>query len=67
MAFLFITRFVTYFLFVSDLAPVVGANDSVNTAAQGDCSSIITSRSILELWKGKKVREPNEVRLVMIC
>lgn len=63
MAFPFIiTRFVIYFLFVSDtgLALVIGANDTVNSTAQEDPNSIITSMPILERWKAKKVLKTND-------
>lgn len=62
MAFPFIiTHFVIYFLFVSDtdLALVIGANDTVNSTAQEDPNSIITSMPILERWKAKKVLKTN--------
>ena len=63
MAFPFIiTHFVIYFLFVSDtdLALVIGANDTVNSTAQEDPNSIITSMPILEHWKAKKVLKTND-------
>lgn len=63
MAFPFIiTRFVIYFLFVSDtdLALVIGANDTVNSTAQEDPNSIITSMPVLERWKAKKVLKTND-------
>lgn len=39
----------------TDLVLVVGANDTVNSAAQEDPNSIIAGMPVLEVWKSKKV------------
>lgn len=54
-----ITHLLIYFLFVwdTDLAVVTGANDTVNSAAQEDPNSVISSTPILELWKSKQGTE----------
>lgn len=41
----------------TDLALVIGANDTVNSAAQEDPNSIIAGMPVLEVWKSKQVRE----------
>lgn len=40
----------------TDLALVIGANDTVNSAAQEDPNSIIAGMPVLEVWKSKQVR-----------
>lgn len=42
----------------TDLTLVIGANDTVNSAAQEDPNSIIAGMPVLEVWKSKQVREP---------
>ena len=39
----------------TDLVLVVGANDTVNSAAQEDPNSIIAGMPVLEVWKAKQV------------
>uniref|UniRef100_A0A672KR67 NAD(P) transhydrogenase, mitochondrial n=1 Tax=Sinocyclocheilus grahami TaxID=75366 RepID=A0A672KR67_SINGR len=39
----------------ADLALVIGANDTVNSAAQEDPNSIIAGMPVLEVWKSKQV------------
>jgi len=39
----------------TDLVLVVGANDTVNSAAQEDPNSIIAGMPVLEVWKSKQV------------
>ena len=39
----------------TDLALVIGANDTVNSAAQDDPNSVIASMLVLEVWKAKQV------------
>ena len=41
----------------TDLVLVVGANDTVNSAAQEDPNSIIAGMPVLEVWKSKQVRD----------
>lgn len=40
----------------TDLALVIGANDTVNSAAQDDPTSVIAGMPVLEVWKAKQVR-----------
>lgn len=40
----------------TDLVLVIGANDTVNSAAQEDPNSIIAGMPVLEVWKAKQVR-----------
>lgn len=40
----------------TDLVLVIGANDTVNSAAQEDPNSIIAGMPVLEVWKSKQVR-----------
>ena len=40
----------------TDLALVIGANDTVNSAAQEDPNSIIAGMPVLEVWKSKQVQ-----------
>lgn len=40
----------------TDLTLVIGANDTVNSAAQEDPNSIIAGMPVLEVWKSKQVR-----------
>lgn len=37
---------------------MIGANDTVNSAAQEDPNSIIAGMPVLEVWKSKQVRRP---------
>lgn len=37
---------------------VIGANDTVNSAAQEDPNSIIAGMPVLEVWKSKQVGLP---------
>lgn len=46
----------TSFLPETDLTLVIGANDTVNSAAQEDPNSIIAGMPVLEVWKSKQVR-----------
>lgn len=46
----------------TDLVLVIGANDTVNSAAQEDPNSIIAGMPVLEVWKSKQVRH-----LVLVC
>lgn len=39
----------------TDLALVIGANDTVNSAAQDDPNSIIAGMPVLEVWNAKHV------------
>ncbi|KAJ7987093.1 hypothetical protein DPEC_G00335170 [Dallia pectoralis] len=39
----------------TDLVLVIGANDTVNSAAQEDPKSIIAGMPVLEVWKSKQV------------
>ncbi|XP_058944433.1 NAD(P) transhydrogenase, mitochondrial-like [Pocillopora verrucosa] len=39
----------------TDLALVIGANDTVNSAAQDDPNSVIAGMPVLEVWKAKQV------------
>ena len=38
----------------TDLALVIGANDTVNSAAQDDPNSVIAGMPVLEVWKAKQ-------------
>ena len=38
----------------ADLALVIGANDTVNSAAQDDPNSVIAGMPVLEVWKAKQ-------------
>ena len=40
----------------TDLVLVIGANDTVNSAAQEDPNSIIAGMPVLEVWKSKQVK-----------
>lgn len=46
--------FIIYFS-ETDLVLVIGANDTVNSAAQEDPNSIIAGMPVLEVWKSKQV------------
>lgn len=46
----------SYILSETDLVLVIGANDTVNSAAQEDPNSIIAGMPVLEVWKAKQVR-----------
>lgn len=39
----------------TDLVLVIGANDTVNSAAQEDPNSIIAGMPVLEVWRAKQV------------
>lgn len=39
----------------TDLALVIGANDTINSAAQDDPNSSIAGMPVLEVWKSKQV------------
>ena len=41
----------------TDLALVIGANDTVNSAAQDDPNSVIAGMPVLEVWKAKQVSD----------
>lgn len=43
----------------TDLTMVIGANDTVNSAAQEDPNSIIAGMPVLEVWKSKQVGVKN--------
>lgn len=45
---------------------MIGANDTVNSAAQEDPNSIIAGMPVLEVWKSKQVRRqpPGKVRVI---
>lgn len=45
-----------WFCTETDLVLVIGANDTVNSAAQEDPNSIIAGMPVLEVWKSKQVR-----------
>lgn len=49
----------------TDLTLVIGANDTVNSAAQEDPNSIIAGMPVLEVWKSKQVRQC--VRKKTVC
>ena len=58
----------------TDLTLVIGANDTVNSAAQEDPNSIIAGMPVLEVWKSKQVslycRDETEIansRNIIIC
>lgn len=44
----------------TDLVLVIGANDTVNSAAQDDPNSIIAGMPVLEVWKAKNVSSIND-------
>lgn len=50
------TLHVTVWPTETDLTLVIGANDTVNSAAQEDPNSIIAGMPVLEVWKSKQVR-----------
>ena len=43
----------------TDLVPVVGANDTVNSAAEDDPNSIIAGMPVLKVWKSNQVSRKN--------
>ena len=43
----------------TDLVPVVGANDTVNSAAEDDPNSIIAGMPVLKVWKSNQVSSKN--------
>ena len=52
-----VTTMIFLFSFVdTDLVLVIGANDTVNSAAQEDPNSIIAGMPVLEVWKSKQVK-----------
>ena len=52
----------------TDLVLVIGANDTVNSAAQEDPNSIIAGMPVLEVWKSKQVSEAYiTFNIVYIC
>lgn len=48
--------FSSFFYADTDLVLVIGANDTVNSAAQEDPNSIIAGMPVLEVWKSKQVK-----------
>ena len=42
----------------TDVALVVGANDTVNSAAEDDPNSIIAGMPVLRVWKANQVNTP---------
>lgn len=40
----------------TDVALVIGANDTVNSAAEDDPNSLIAGMPVLRVWKAKQVR-----------
>lgn len=49
--------FPSIFIAETDLVLVIGANDTVNSAAQEDPNSIIAGMPVLEVWKAKQVSD----------
>ena len=47
----------------TDLVLVIGANDTVNSAAQDDPNSIIAGMPVLEVWNSKHVSSS----ITMLC
>lgn len=45
----------------TDLVLVIGANDTVNSAAQDDPNSIIAGMPVLEVWNAKHVSTSQEI------
>lgn len=43
----------------TDLVLVIGANDTVNSAAEDDPNSIIAGMPVLKVWKAEQVRAPS--------
>lgn len=43
-----------------DLALVIGANDTVNSAAVEDPASVIAGMPVLEVWRAKQVSTKNK-------
>ena len=39
----------------TDVCPVVGANDTVNSAAEDDPTSVIAGMPVLQVWKSEQV------------
>ncbi len=44
----------------TDLVLVIGANDTVNSAAEDDPNSIIAGMPVLRVWRSKQVRKREE-------
>ncbi len=44
----------------TDLVLVIGANDTVNSAAEDDPNSIIAGMPVLRVWRSKQVRKQEE-------
>jgi NAD(P) transhydrogenase len=40
----------------TDLVLVIGANDTINSAAEDDPDSVIAGMPVLEVWKAKQVK-----------
>lgn len=47
----------------TDLTLVIGANDTVNSAAQEDPNSIIAGMPVLEVWKSKQVSDNKKLKV----
>lgn len=45
----------------TDLTLVIGANDTVNSAAEDDPNSIIAGMPVLKVWKSEQVSEINQI------
>ena len=48
----------------TDLVLVIGANDTVNSAAEEDPNSIIAGMPVLRVWNSQQVRY---MKLLMVC
>lgn len=44
----------------TDLTLVIGANDTVNSAAEDDPNSIIAGMPVLKVWKSDQVSTPTQ-------
>ena len=49
----------------TDLTLVIGANDTVNSAAQEDPNSIIAGMPVLEVWKSRQVCTSRRFSIIM--
>lgn len=47
----------------TDLALVIGANDTVNSAAQDDPNSVIAGMPVLEVWKAKQASKIDVIQM----